>query len=203
MQPTLPLEVGKVYHIYNRGINGCDLFANESDFQKFIAAYLKYVTPFVDTFAYALMKNHFHFLVRTKDLTEDEAFAELSNEKGWVKEPNVSHQLGHFCNSYAQYFNKKYNRTGTLFERAFKRKVIEEDNYFVRAVFYIHANPQHHHVTDDFKKYPHTSYHSLASEKPTKLCREEVWEWFGSKEEFVSFHNKYAIEFFGDDYAIE
>ncbi len=203
MHPLPPLENGKIYHIFNRGVDSCNLFEHRSDFQRFLLAYSKYVSPFVDTFAYALMKNHFHLLVRIKNFDQDEDFKEIAKVAGWVKEPNVSYQLGHLLNSYAQYFNKKYNRTGTLFQRNFKRKLIKDDSYFINTIFYVNANPQHHGVVNDFKDYPHTSFLSLSSTKPTKLSREEVWEWFGGKAEFINFHNQYASEYFEGEYVIE
>ena len=57
------LEFGKYYHIYNRGINSCDLFVENENYEHFLRLYEKYINPIVDTYAWVLMKNHFHLLV--------------------------------------------------------------------------------------------------------------------------------------------
>ena len=67
MQQIQPLTYGKFYHIYNRGINGCNLFEGKDNYEYFLNLYDKHVSPVVDTFAWVLMKNHFHLLVRIKE----------------------------------------------------------------------------------------------------------------------------------------
>jgi putative transposase len=76
-----------------------------------------------------------------------------------------------------------------LFESPFRRKLISSENHFTWLVWYIHANAQRHGLISDFKSWKHSSYHSLISDKPTLLNREEVMNWFGSREDFISFHN--------------
>jgi len=58
-----PLQTGKYYHIYNRGINSCDLFRENENYEYFMALYDKYISPVANTYAWVLMKNHFHLLV--------------------------------------------------------------------------------------------------------------------------------------------
>jgi len=67
---TIPIEYGKFYHIYNRGINGCNLFHDVENYEHFLYLYDKHVGPVVNTFAWVLMRNHFHFLVRIKSVRE-------------------------------------------------------------------------------------------------------------------------------------
>ena len=61
------LQLGKFYHIYNRGINGEKLFHCEENYQHFLKLYSTYIDPIADTYAWVLMPNHFHFLVRIKE----------------------------------------------------------------------------------------------------------------------------------------
>ena len=70
MKTLSPLQPGVFYHIYNRGNNGEDLFREERNYLYFLKLYEKYITPIADTYAYCLLKNHFHFFVRIK--SEDE-----------------------------------------------------------------------------------------------------------------------------------
>jgi hypothetical protein len=57
-------------------------------------------------------------------------------------------------------------------------------------VVYIHHNPVHHGFTDDFKGYPWSSYGSLISEKPTRLMRSRVLDWFDDRNNFVFVHSR-------------
>jgi putative transposase len=66
MRPMVQIEENAYYHIYNRGINGENIFKEESNYAFFLHQYAKYVSPIADTFAYCLLKNHFHLLIRIK-----------------------------------------------------------------------------------------------------------------------------------------
>ena len=70
--------------------------------------------------------------------------------------------------------NKRYNRTGCLFEKNFRRKVVNSETYFQKLVFYIHNNPVHHKFAEHIIEYPWTSYGTVISNKKTKLQREKV-----------------------------
>ena len=59
---------GHYYHIYNRGNNREDIFIQERNYRYFLRLYAKHIEPMADTYAYCLLRNHFHFLVRIKDL---------------------------------------------------------------------------------------------------------------------------------------
>jgi len=58
---------GKYFHIYNCGINGEDIFRLKEDYERFLRLYEKYIFPVCETFAWVLMKNHFHLMVRVKE----------------------------------------------------------------------------------------------------------------------------------------
>jgi REP element-mobilizing transposase RayT len=64
----IPLQYGLTYHIYNRGNNRENIFIEERNYRCFLQLYLKYIEPIAWTFAYCLLRNHFHLLVRIKDL---------------------------------------------------------------------------------------------------------------------------------------
>ncbi|MFA9388757.1 MAG: hypothetical protein ACERKD_03065 [Prolixibacteraceae bacterium] len=67
MQYIEPLTYGNYYHIYNHGVANRDLFYTNDNYEYFLDLYNKYIDPIADTFAWVLMKNHFHLLVRIKD----------------------------------------------------------------------------------------------------------------------------------------
>jgi hypothetical protein len=68
-----PLLYNTYYHIYNRGINGEDVFIEERNYNLFLRLYEKHLAPVTDLFAYCLLKNHFHVSLRVK--AEDEILA--------------------------------------------------------------------------------------------------------------------------------
>jgi len=186
----IPLEKGKYYHIYNRGNNGIDIFFDVDSYYHFLRLYDKYVTPIAETFAWCLLKNHFHVLVYIK--LEDE-IDQSKLEYSTVEKPKIidaSKQFGHLFNAYTQAINKKFNRTGSLFEKPFERKVVESDKYFQNLIFYIHNNPVFHRFTDRISDYPWSSFETILSDKPTRLRREQVITIFETRENFIDYHSQ-------------
>lgn len=187
------LEPNSFYHIYNRGINGENIFKENRNYAYFFKKYKYYAPNVVTTYAYCLLKNHFHFLIKTK--TEDELFAFYKKKKKLQDNDNlleapyiIGQEFANMFNGYAQAINKAYNRTGGLLEEPFRRVRVVDEDYFTQLIYYIHRNPQKHGFVKDFKDYPYSSYHSHLSAKPTLLERKEVIDWFGSAEKYVLFH---------------
>ncbi|SNT04812.1 hypothetical protein SAMN05421640_2156 [Ekhidna lutea] len=197
MKNTKPLQPETYYHVYNRGINGEDIFKKEENYQYFLLKYEKYISPVADTYAYCLLKNHFHLMIRTKGGEEIQATNNNSNRVlnpvrvNKTSSQIISLQFSHFFNGYTQAINKAYKRTGKLFELPFRRIPIENEYYFSKLVYYIHFNPQKHGLIDDFREYPHSSYHAHLSDKSTKLHRNEVINWFGDKKSYKEFHQSF------------
>jgi hypothetical protein len=72
MTSPTPLEYGQYYHIYNRGTNGENIFREKRNYHHFLNLYARHVVPVADTYAYCLLRNHFHVLVRIKTVEEQE-----------------------------------------------------------------------------------------------------------------------------------
>jgi len=178
MQQIIPLENGKYYHIYNRGINSDILFKDNDNYNYFLKLYDTHIDPIAETFAWCLMKNHFHFLIRIKEIEEIKAEIKIQ----------PSQSFSNLFNAYTKAFNKKYNRHGALFERPFRRKTVNYDTYFQNLIVYIHNNPVHHNICDHPLEYAWSSYLSCLSGKPTKLKRKEVIEIFDDVENFKYVH---------------
>jgi len=189
MQQTEPLIHGKFYHIYNRGINSCDVFYENTNYEYFLGLYDKHISSVADTYAWVLMKNHFHFLVRIKEKEEQRRdLTGFGNLSGLGMKP--PHQyFSNLFNAYAKAYNKTYHRHGNLFERPFKRKPIEDAEYFKTMVLYIHNNPVHHGVRQHAMDYPWSSYLTCISVKPTHLQRYAVMGWFDNKADFITAHD--------------
>ena len=182
-----PLQQEQYYHIYNRGINGEPLFREERNYRYFLRLWAKYTEPVAETYAYCLLNNHFHFLVRIKE-TQTGPISEIGPVLA------VSRQFNNLFIAYAKAFNKAYDRTGSLFESPFKRKLVETDRYFAALVAYIHRNPQKHGFVDYFGDWPYSSYHAILSSKPTRVKRDTVLEWFDGQKGFRSLHQQEVDE---------
>jgi putative transposase len=187
MQDLTPLEPGCFYHIYNRGIDGTPIFTKPVHYRSFLERYAYYMNPILDTYAYCLLGNHFHLMVRVKELREIDMDS-LRTERNWTTPPEASRLFSHLFNSYAQHFNHSVGRTGSLFESRFERDRIAEDTYCSYLIFYIHANPKKHGFVQNFTTYPYSSYQSHLSVRPTHLQRKAVLDWFGGTQRYEEFH---------------
>ncbi len=200
---VLPLEAGQYYHIYNRTNNKEALFLDEKDRIFFLKRYRQYLLPFLKTYAYCLLDNHFHVLVKVRSMSE--ILAHLNQlhpakvsivQRRFLYTPPAERntvellekQFGRFFISYSTVINRKYRRSGNLFHRPYKRLAIESEGHFTQCVYYIHANPKKHGLVNDFTQYKWSSYHTFMSNKPTSIEREAVLDWFGGKDGFVAFH---------------
>jgi hypothetical protein len=195
MAKPIPLEYGKYYQIYNRGNNGENIFIKERNYQHFLNLYAKYILPIADTYAYNLLRNHFHLFVTIKTLSEQEEwfYQELSKTPDVYPKPvwkpkKPSQQFGNLFNAYAKAINNAYYRTGSLFEHPFKRIEVTTPSYFRRLIIYIHQNAQLHGFVEDFRDWPHSSYHTHLSNKRSRLKREQVLSHFGQVHDFETIH---------------
>jgi REP element-mobilizing transposase RayT len=188
------------YHIYNHS-NGNDLlFKDAKNYFFFLDKYQKFISPVADTFVYCLMPNHFHLLVQIKketdiilELSSKNAkrkydMLETTSEKEKFVSLYVSKQFSNLFSSYTQAFNKVYNRMGSLFIKNFKRKRINDNNYFLKLIVYIHLNPVTHKFVQKPDDWKYSSYNTILSSKPTFVKREEVIELYGDVENFKFCH---------------
>jgi len=143
---------GDIYHVTNRGVNHDLIFTGDKDrhrfldstnFSRFISpvqySYFNRLTPkakeklfakleednakLVEILVFALMPNHYHYLLRQ------------------LVDNGIQNFMRNFQNSYAKYFNIKHKRIGPLFQSAFKVTCIENDEQLLHTSRYIHLNP--------------------------------------------------------------
>lgn len=181
MSKPEPLQPDSYYHIYNRGVNRCNLFTQPSDYDLFLKLYIRYIDPIAETFAYCFMRNHFHLFVRIKPSQPDSEFPNLTI-------PAPSQSFSNLFNAYTKTINQKHHRTGSLFEHPFHRIPVTTDAYFTQLIPYIHFNPQKHGFVKDFRDWPYSSYGAILSERPTRVQRGQVLAWFEDVDRFVDSH---------------
>ncbi|NVO19749.1 MAG: hypothetical protein HXX13_08615 [Bacteroidetes bacterium] len=204
----IELESGNFYHIYNRGINGCNLFYSVENYRHFLRLYQKYIDPVAETFAWALLKNHFHLLVRIR-LESEVILSSLPIPKyDNMEDYDVKLRKPHLYfsdlfNAYCKAINKQEERTGALFERPFRRLLVDQPAYFRNIIIYIHKNPEKHGFTDNFRHYPWSSYGTILSLKPTRINRHKIIGWFNSIAEFESEHEVFQAYDLFKDFCLE
>lgn len=99
---TVLLEAGKFYHLYNRGNNRVSIFYEGRNYAYFLKLYDRHVSSVVETYAYCLLPNHFHFLIRVRNDAPEGR--------------QISRCFANLFNAYARAFNQAYRRTGVLDE---------------------------------------------------------------------------------------
>lgn len=179
-----PLLEGEYYHIYNRGNNREQIFFTDFNYNFFLNKIKSLILPFAHVYCYCLLPNHFHLFIRIKSITE---FLPANNRLA-TAEQIVSNQFRKLFISYSQLINNQQNRTGSLFEKNFRRKPISNDAYFSYLVFYIHSNPEKHGLIDDYQNYIYSSFSKIGIHKHPWLNEEELISWFGTIKEFHTFH---------------
>jgi REP element-mobilizing transposase RayT len=181
------MDAGNFYHVYNRGINKQPIFFEEENYFYFLKQFKKYISPHAEVFAYSLLPNHFHFLIRVNEFSLE--------QKNKTKLSLVEKAFKDFFISYAKSINKRYSRTGALFQYKFKRKEVKEIKHYTWLIYYIHLNPIKAGLCKKFNEWKFSSYLSLISDKPTILSRGELINWFSNKEAFIEFHENNLKEF--------
>jgi REP element-mobilizing transposase RayT len=211
-------EENTFYHIYNRGINRENLFREKENYVFLLDRWKKLITPWVETVAYCLMPNHFHFLVRIKPITvsissnavKEGTVRAMQFAKGEVSFNDfLEDQFKRTFSSYSLAFNHKYGRTGSLMQKRFKRIAVKTDNKLFHLLTYIHHNPIHHKFCTAYGEWPYCSYQSYQQlDKPSMLIREEVLSWFTDPDvdlvdDFDKLHQDFQLGKQYEDYYLE
>ncbi|MCH8124601.1 hypothetical protein IIC38_01355 [candidate division KSB1 bacterium] len=186
-------EVGKYYHIFNRGNNRERTFFSDENYAYFLKKFDQYLSPYLEVYSYCLLFNHFHLLVRVKDHENPSGLQDLRG-LDYQRNP-VSQAFSNLFNAYTKAINKQENRTGSIFQKKFKKIEIDKDSYLIRMIYYIHRNPVHHGICEQLWDYHWSSYYRMTDDKQTKLKRREVLDWFGGKTEFVNYHQSMLVDF--------
>lgn len=190
-------ETGRFYHIYNRGVDRKPIFKRKENYEFFLIRIEKYLSPVLEVYSYSLLKNHFHLMVRIKDLP---CFIELSKLSVPDISNIVSHSFQKMFQSYAMAFNKRENRIGTLFQAPFKRNLVDSEDYFTKLILYIHANPQKHGFIEDFRSYKWSSYLPILNNTSEILHSSEIIDWFGGKDQYIKLHAERQKNIFAGDW---
>lgn len=186
---------GGYYHLYNRGVEKRDIFLDEQDHSVFLHYLKKYLNPLsaegsdphplskdISLLSFCLMPNHFHLFVKQNSINGITKFVRA------------------ICTNYVMYFNKKYERVGTLFQGKYKAVLVDSDTYSLHLSRYIHLNP---YPGSDPKLYPYSSYkYYLGQKRADWINTEEVLSFFKTARK-THLKDYLSYESFVDDYKID
>jgi putative transposase len=166
-----------LYHVYNQGNNRELIFRNRYDYIIFLTLYKRFVHPYVDTIAWTLMPNHYHFMLHADARCLDVKL------QGTVLIDPISNGFRKLQSNYARIYNKRHNRTGSAFRQKAKAKSLSdihvedgEDvrDYFVNCFHYIHQNPLTAGLVTKMEDWEFSSFANYANMRNGGLCRKDL-----------------------------
>jgi REP element-mobilizing transposase RayT len=165
---------GALYHVFSRGNEGRGIVADDVDRRRALETFGDVAERFeMDIFAYVLMTNHYHLLLRTRQ-------ANLSRAMQW------------FGTAYTRRFNNRHGRGGHLFQGRFKSILVENDAYLLQLSLYIHRNPLRAGLTERLADYPWSSYRAYAYGRrgPDWLCTDLILSQLHGKDPHKVYREK-------------
>jgi REP element-mobilizing transposase RayT len=195
------------YHIFNHANGFENVFRDDENYRFFLEKYQVYIVPIVETYAYCLLPNHFHLVVRIR---KREVIEELIRTKKYLSnnfsnllnfgkvdiptddeiEKFLSKQFANLFSSYTQSFNKMYKRKGSLFIKNFRREPILNKKHFINTILYTHRNPIHHGFYTYYSGWGYTSYCEILEMKSEIVEVEKIIQTFDSKNQFIEMHQQ-------------
>ena len=210
MRKQPPFHPGEIYHVFNHANGFEDMFKNEDNFHYFLRKYGERLHGVVKTLAYCLLPNHFHLLVQVRSPMELAGFymqkkglaPRQFDRSGGIEKIDthllVRQQFTNFLDGYSKAFNKYHGRSGSLIRQNTRRKLVGTQEYFKNVIHYLNWNAVHHKLVSTPDQWDFSSYHTFLSQRPTKLAREEILQWFGGRDTFLRFHqNRYDEKLVG------
>jgi REP element-mobilizing transposase RayT len=151
------IEIAGYYHVLNRGVEQRVVFKESKDYEYFEELMCFYAKSYgITIHNYCLMSNHYHLLVE-------------------ITQENLSKFMRQLNMNYSIYFNKKYKRSGHLWQGRFKSWYVTDEAYLYTLMCYIEQNPLKANMVSELKEYPYSSYHYFLNYKEIPECLENAW----------------------------
>ena len=180
-------EEDRIYHIFNRGNDRRQTFYTSRNYEYFLDKIGKEVYPYANILAYCLMPNHFHLLIRAKDIGCQQY--EMSGNVQTSMQV-LSKKIGIVLGSYTHGINKFYGKTGSLWQQKTKaielNKAKDAQEYLESCFHYIHQNPTRAGLVKKVQQWPHSSFKEYLRSSDVKICDTEL---------ALSLLNKSPLEF--------
>jgi len=198
-----PLVNGEIYHVFNRSTGSIPIFTNKREYERFIFGINYYRHKIIpvklsllkilskeergkilndminkddlhnDLICYCIMPTHYHFVLKQ------------------LHDGGINNFLRLVSNSYSHYYNKKHDRSGSVFGGRFKSVHIETDEQLLHVVRYIHLNPYSSYIVKGFKElesYPYSSLNEYLGNSVFNICQKNlVMDYFKTAERYKKF----------------
>lgn len=181
-------EEGSFYHVYNHAVGTEKLFYTQENYRYFLQKLDEHLGDYIDVYAYCLLGNHFHLLIYVKPIVQLSLTIQTEVARFDTLNDCIVQKFSSFFKGYAQAINHQQGRMGALFCKKFRRIAVTNEMYFTRLIYYIHTNPVKHQITTDFTTYFWSSYGRILNDKPSKLKKQAVLDWFYGKDKFITAH---------------
>jgi putative transposase len=186
-QKTIPIEhrkmritndhfqKGHFYHLWNHAAGEKLLFADEDDYLRCLSTFRRYYEPHSFAMvAYCLMPNHYHILIRQN--SADPVYMLIN--RIWA--------------SYSRYYNKKYEKWGSIFSTKLQHKIMEDDTQLLQTCIYIHNNPREAGLVEDLSEWKWSNYLEWIDLRSGVLfCKDVRDSFFSRTEVYAAFMKVY------------
>jgi REP element-mobilizing transposase RayT len=174
---------GKYYHVYNRGCNKEPIFFTEDNYRYLIKKFKQYSHQYeIEIFAYCLMPNHYHLLVKQKS------------------DVSISKFIQVVFNGYSQAINKQENRSGTIFQGKAKGIEVVSEKQIISLLCYIHNNPAKTGLVHQAEDWEFSDYQEWIGmrkrESKNKLLSEYFYDKNSYRKFFIDYKDNKNLEFF-------
>ncbi len=192
---------GEYYHIYNRGVDKRRIFQQSKDVERFLESMNAFnsIPPIgslrdlsfyngtikhsekdrlVEFVSYCLNPNHYHFLLKQ------------------LVDGGISEFMKRLNGGYTWYFNKKYKRSGSLFQGRFKSKLIDTNEYLLHLSVYVNLNNHVHNYSGSTAVIIRSSWDEYVNTRvPRSFCSKKI---ILDQFENVIEYKKFALEILPD-----
>ncbi len=171
--------LGNIYHIYNQGNNRQQVFYCDEDYLIFLGLIRRFIQPQSEIIAWCIMPNHFHLLL----FATGEGCTIM--KQGGLEIEKLTNGIRNLLSSYARIFNKRYQRSGSVFRQKTKAKNVAEEDWVVKkkcslqdycsfCFTYIHENPVAAGLVKSAGDWKFSSYPDYAGLRNGNLCNKAL-----------------------------
>lgn len=166
----MKLLADQIYHIYNQGNNQETIFKDDKDYISFLRRFRDRVLPHSEILCFCLMPNHYHFLIYTNQSSIE------AIQLGSIKTQALQNCFRILNSGYANEFNHKYHRTGSLFRQKTKFKLLDyrQNDYPFICFNYIHQNPMKAGLVEKMEDWQFSSFQDYLGNRNGTLCNFEL-----------------------------
>ncbi|KKT28000.1 hypothetical protein A3G55_03380 [Candidatus Giovannonibacteria bacterium RIFCSPLOWO2_12_FULL_44_25] len=185
---------GEFYHICNRGVDKRKIFGNQYDIQRFSQSMEEFntINPIGSLYESSFLNDKIRAKRKAKRLVNFIAYCLNPNHYHLILEQLIENGISQFMHrlngGYTWYFNKKYQRSGSLFQGRFKATHIDSNEYLLHVSAYVNLNFKIHQLGGSAAKLVKSSWEEYADDQKLGLCKKNIiLDQFNSVKEYKAF----------------